>query len=75
MTTHTEASCVFAKSTKVLIAALVLASTSLAVVADASPRRAAGHSAVHARSIPVVWQTGVDTTRPERHDPTNTNGG
>jgi hypothetical protein len=73
MTAHTEASCVFAKSTKVLIAALVLAGT--AVVADASPRRAAGHSAVHARSIPVVWQTGVDTTRPERHDPTNTNGG
>jgi hypothetical protein len=61
----------FAKSTKVLIAALVLAGTSLAVVADASPRRVAGHSTVRARFTPVIWQT--DTTRPERHDPTLTN--
>jgi hypothetical protein len=54
----------FARSTKVLIAALVLAGTSLAVVADASPR-----------SAPGGWQSGVDTTPKERHDPTNTNGG
>jgi hypothetical protein len=59
----------FAKSTKVLIAALVLAGTSLAFVADAS-----------ARPIPAGgWQGGGwqfrDTTPPERHDPTNTNGG
>jgi hypothetical protein len=58
----------FAKSTKVLVAALVLAGTSLAFVADAS-----------AHPIPAGgWQGGgrqVDTTPPERHDPTNTNGG
>jgi len=63
----------FAKSTKVLFAMLVLGSTSLAVVADASPRRAAGYSTVRPHSTPVGWQT--DTTRPERHDPTQTNGG
>ena len=63
----------FAKSTKVLIAALVLGSTSLAVVADASPRRAAGYSTVRPHSTPVGWQS--DTTRPERHDPTQTHGG
>jgi hypothetical protein len=58
---------VFTKSTKVLIAALVLAGMSLAVGANASPR-----------STPGGWQggglLGVDTTPPERHDPTNTNG-
>jgi len=64
----------FAKSTKVLFAVLVLAGTLHAVVADASPRRAAGHSTVRPYSTPVGWQSGVDTTRPERHDPTNTNG-
>lgn len=58
----------FAKSAKVLIAALVLAGMSLSFVASAS-----------ARPIPSGnWQgggwQGVDTTPPERHDPTNTNG-
>jgi hypothetical protein len=52
----------FAKSTKVLVAALVLAGTSLAFVADAS-----------ARPAPAGWQGG-DTTPRDRHDPTNTNG-
>ena len=58
----------FAKSTKVLVAAIVLAGTSLAFAADAS-----------ARPIPGGfqgggWQGGFDTTPQERHDPTNTNG-
>ena len=53
----------FSRSTKVLVAALVLA-TSLAAAADASPR-----------STPGGWWSGVDTTPKERHDPTNTNGG
>lgn len=55
-----------AKPTKILVAALVLAGTSLAFVAGASARPAQGG-----------WQAGgwqVDTTPPERHDPTNTNG-
>ena len=53
----------FAKSMKGLVAALVLAGTSLAVVANAS-----------ARPIPDGWQAGSDTTPQERHDPANTNG-
>jgi len=54
----------FAKSTKVLVAALVLAGMSLAYVADAS-----------ARPTPASgWQGGFDTTPQERHDATNTNG-
>jgi hypothetical protein len=60
----------FAKSTKVLIAALVLAGTSLAFVANVS-----------ARPIPGGWQPGGwqsgggESYMRERHDPTNTNGG
>jgi hypothetical protein len=54
----------FAKFAKVLVAALVLAGTSLAFAADAS-----------ARPIPSGgWRVGGDTTPQERHDPTNTNG-
>ena len=53
----------FTKSAKVLVAALVLAGTSLAVVGNAS-----------ARPTPGGWQTSGDTTMPERHDATNTNG-
>lgn len=53
----------FAKSTKVLIAALVLAGTSLTSVANASARPYQGG-----------WQGGIDTTPQERHDTTNTNG-
>jgi len=54
----------FAKSTKVLIAALVLAGTSLAFVADAPARpRQGGWS-----------QGGGESYMQERHDPTNTNG-
>jgi hypothetical protein len=67
--TATTETIMFAKSTKVLIAAFVLAGTSFAVVADASPRR---HSTVRAHYTPVGWQT-IDTTRPERHDPAYTN--
>jgi hypothetical protein len=51
---------------KTLVLALVLAGPSLAFVADAS-----------ARPSPGGWQAAGrqgDTTRPERHDPTNTNG-
>ena len=55
-----------AKSTKVLVAALVLSGISLAFVADASARPTGGAW--------QGWQRG-DTTPPERHDPTNTNGG
>jgi len=57
----------FAKSSKVLVAALVFAGTSLAFVADASARPSPAGG----------WQGGAwrgDTTPPERHDPTNTNG-
>jgi len=54
----------FAKSTKVLLAALVLAATSLTFVANASA--APGQSG---------WsQGGGETWMRERHDPTNTNG-
>ena len=51
-----------AKSTKVLVAALVLAATSLTFVANAS----AGAGWYQGRS---------DSYMRERHDPTNTNGG
>jgi hypothetical protein len=52
----------FAKSTKVLVAALVLAATSLTFVANASARPGQGG-----------WQ-GNDSYMRERSDPTNTNG-
>jgi hypothetical protein len=58
----------FTKSTKVLVAALVLAGMSLAVVGNASARPSqSGYQG--------GWQGGYDTTPRERHDPTNTNGG
>jgi hypothetical protein len=63
----------FAKSTKVLIGALVLAGTSFAVVADASHRRAARHSTVRAHYTPATYTPAVDTTRPDRHDAAYTN--
>ena len=54
----------FAKSTKILVAALALAGTSLAFVANAS-----------ARPIPSGgFQGGGESYMQERHDPTNTNG-
>jgi hypothetical protein len=53
----------FAKSTKVLVAALVLAGTSLTFVANASARPTQGG-----------WSQGSDSYMQERHDPTNTNG-
>jgi hypothetical protein len=53
----------FAKSTKVLVAALVLAGTSLAFVANA-----------FARPTPGGWQVGGESYLQDRHDPTNTNG-
>jgi hypothetical protein len=54
----------FAKSTKVLVAALVLAATSLTLVADAS-----------ARPTQSGWSQGGDEAyMRDRHDPTNTNG-
>jgi hypothetical protein len=53
----------FAKSTKVLIAALVLAGTSLTLVANASARPAQGG-----------WQVGGESYLRDRHDATNTNG-
>jgi hypothetical protein len=54
----------FAKSTKVLVAALVLAATSLTLVADAS-----------ARPAQSGWsQDGDEAYMRDRHDPTNTNG-
>ena len=55
----------FAKSTKILAAALVLAATSLTFVAQASagPRFQPGWS-----------QRSDDSYMRERHDPTNTNG-
>jgi len=55
----------FAKPTKVLVAALVLAATALTFVADvsAAPRQ------------PGWWQGGGDESyMRERSDPTNTNG-
>ena len=51
-----------AKSTKVLVAALVLAGMSLAFVADASARPTQGG-----------WQGG-ESYMQDRHDATNTNG-
>ena len=54
-----------AKSTKVFVAALALAATSLTFVADASaaPRQSGW------------WQGGIDESyMRERSDPTNTNG-
>jgi hypothetical protein len=53
----------FAKTTKVLVAALVLAGTSLAFVANASaaPRQSG-------------WSQSDDSYMRERVDPTNTNG-
>jgi hypothetical protein len=57
----------FAKSTKVLVAALVLAATSLTFVANASARPNQGG-----------WAQGGfvrdESYMRERHDPTNTNG-
>jgi len=54
----------FAKSTKVLVAALVLAATSLTFVANASA----------APGQPGWSQGGGETWMRERHDATNTNG-
>jgi hypothetical protein len=54
----------FAKSTKVLVATLVLAATSLTFVANASARP----------SESGWYQGGNETYMRERHDPTNTNG-
>jgi hypothetical protein len=56
----------FTKSTKVLIAALVLAGTSLALVANAPARPNLG-------GWQGGWQVDESYMR-ERHDPTNTNG-
>jgi hypothetical protein len=56
----------FAKSTKVLVAALVLAATSLTFVANASARPGQG-------GWQGGWQ-GNDSYMRERSDPTNTNG-
>ena len=54
----------FAKSTKVLVAALVLAATSLTFVANAS-----------ARPSESGWNQGAtESYMRDRHDPTNTNG-
>jgi hypothetical protein len=60
----------FAKSTKVLVAALVLAATSLTFVADASARPGQG-------GWQGGWQgggPGSESYMRERSDPTNTNG-
>jgi hypothetical protein len=57
----------FAKSTKVLVAALVLAATSLTFVANASARPVPG-------GWQGGWQGGSESYMRERHDPTNTNG-
>jgi hypothetical protein len=54
----------FSKSTKVLVAALVLAATSLTFVANASA--APGRSG--------WWQGGGESYSRERRDSTNTNG-
>ena len=56
----------FTKSTKVLVATLVLAATSLTFVADASARPNQGGG---------WYQGGDESYMRERHDPTNTNGG
>jgi hypothetical protein len=56
----------FAKSTKVLVAALVLAATSLTFLANASARPNQG-------GWQRGWQ-GSESYMQERHDPTNTNG-
>jgi hypothetical protein len=53
----------FAKTTKVVVTALVLAGTSLAFVANASA--AAGQPG---------WSQSSDSYMKDRHDPTNTNG-
>jgi hypothetical protein len=53
----------FAKSTKVLVGALVLGAASLACVADAS-----------ARQMQSGWQVSYASYMHERHDPTDTNG-
>jgi hypothetical protein len=53
----------FAKSTKVLVAALVLAGASLAFVANASARPTQGG-----------WSQGGESYLQDRHDATNTNG-
>jgi hypothetical protein len=51
------------KPTKILVTALVLAGTSLALVANASARPNQGG-----------WQIGGESYMQDRHDPTNTNG-
>lgn len=57
----------FAKSTKILVAALVLAATSLTFVANASARPG--------QSSQSGWsQGGTEDYMRDRHDPTNTNG-
>jgi hypothetical protein len=53
----------FAKSTKILVAALVLAGTSLAFVTNASA--GPGRNG---------WSQGGESYMQERHDATNTNG-
>jgi hypothetical protein len=52
-----------AKSTKVLVGALVLGAASLGFVADAS-----------ARQMQSGWQVSYQGYMHERHDPTDTNG-
>jgi hypothetical protein len=57
----------FAKSTKILVAALALAATSLTFVANAS--------AGPVQSGQSGWsQGGTESYMRDRHDPTNTNG-
>ena len=58
----------FAKSTKVLVAALVLAATSLTFVANASARPNQGGWAQGG------WAPANESYMRERSDPTNTNG-
>ena len=53
----------FAKSTKALVGALVLAAASLGFVADAS-----------ARQMQSGWHVSYQSYMHERHDPTDTNG-
>jgi hypothetical protein len=53
----------FTKATKVLVAALVLAATSLTFVANASARPNQGG-----------WSQGGQSYLQDRHDATNTNG-
>ena len=57
----------FTKSTKVLVAALVLAATSFTFVADASARPNQG-------GWQGGWAQGNDSYMRDRSDPTNTNG-